>query len=350
MLCTGRSGPNWLDRLRSSKGFPVGNGIDLEHFLNANPNPKNDTILEKDDRKSNDESVAMEEKKVGVEKKTVTYSKRQNNCEKEDLFDIMNSVLSELFNMGEGDSGKFQEIRDFDKKKSCRKQKNPKLCVFSASASVDDDVPAMSPSSADNSVTEEKKLGFGLERKETVEDEKLKGENSGYSDVMIIDTSAQIWKSEKLVFRKGNVWKVWEKKPKCRKVFGCRKKRKSNQLSDSESVGKKKMKKQKVSGFPSSSDAAGRGKPIMLSNGGITENDVMEAWKKTLRFGFPDHPGNQLTKVLLLFIFTVFLQVGRTEINSQVPVLNVCTEERLFLWTLPISKFLTWPKGAEESK
>ncbi|MCL7038401.1 hypothetical protein MKW94_011881 [Papaver nudicaule] len=74
---------------------------------------------------------------------------------------------------------------------------------------------------------------------------------------MIIDTSASTWKSEKWVFRKGNVWKVRDKKSRCRKVFAMRKKRKSNnQFSDFENIDKKKKKKEKllrISQSPSSS-------------------------------------------------------------------------------------------------
>ncbi|KAI3918408.1 hypothetical protein MKX01_041728 [Papaver californicum] len=175
-------------------------------------------------------------------KKCVTNSRDEKDKEQENFFDLMSSVLSELFIMDNNSDRKFHEISS-KKTKSGRKQKNPKPCVISKGESDD---PVMSPSSSTanyNSDEEgvKKKLGFDLEK-----NQKWKGETiSGYSraDVMIIDTSALIWRSDKWIFRKGNVWKVREKKSKCRKVFGMRKKRKSNSQSrDSEDIDKKRRK------------------------------------------------------------------------------------------------------------
>ncbi|KAI3985218.1 hypothetical protein MKX01_036946 [Papaver californicum] len=248
MLCAGKSGSNWLDRLRVSKGFPSGKDVDLAHFLNPDINLETDSVTETNDEKvNNNKSVDIEEgdeEEIQVikvkNKKFVTNSRDEIDKEQESLFDLMSSVLSELFIMDTNSGRKFQEISS-KKTKSGRKQKNPKPCVISNGESDD---PVMSPCTANYNSDEEgdkKKLGFDLEK-----NQKWKGETiSGYSraDVMIIDTSASSWKSDKWVFRKGNVWKVREKKSKCRKVFEMRKKRKSNNQSpDSENIDKKRTK------------------------------------------------------------------------------------------------------------
>ena len=71
------------------------------------------------------------------------------------------------------------------------------------------------------------------EEEDEEEEEKGEKELKGYSrsEVTVIDTSfGQYWKSEKLVFRKKNVWKVREKKGKLRS-FGRKKRKGGNDLS-----------------------------------------------------------------------------------------------------------------------
>ncbi|XP_010267380.1 PREDICTED: uncharacterized protein LOC104604644 isoform X2 [Nelumbo nucifera] len=270
MLCSissGKSAPNWLDRLRSSKGFPVADGLDLEHFLNPNPNQ---TTLSSETNasyatqeigysKPHPESTSLDEKPVADRKKSMAGPGDRKNQGKEDWFGIMGNVLAELFNMG--DSGEFQKIRGFDEKRSCRKQPNPKICVFSASASVNDSflaaaprlesVPSMSPPSGDNSVTEMKETVNSLKPKKqgkvvsiAHDEDKLQTDLSTYSrvEVTIIDTSCPVWKSEKLLFRKGSVWKVRDKKWKSRNASSFRKKRKANHSDKEAGGGKKKGK------------------------------------------------------------------------------------------------------------
>lgn len=149
-------------------------------------------------------------------------------------------------------------------KKIRRKQTKPKLCVMSArnnssnsNTSVieekkrsgfmrkGENAPAATASlnSDSNSLVETKagNVGGGAvdvdvdhhgnnEADEEDEEEEEKGERElkGYSrsEVTVIDTSCGLWKSEKLAFRRKNIWKVREKKGKLRN-FG-RKKRKGN--------------------------------------------------------------------------------------------------------------------------
>ncbi|CAN6709283.1 unnamed protein product [Malus baccata var. baccata] len=60
--------------------------------------------------------------------------------------------------------------------------------------------------------------GGECEGEEEEEEEEDKGEMKGYSrsEVTVIDTSCGVWKTDKLVFRRKNVWKVREKKVKGR--------------------------------------------------------------------------------------------------------------------------------------
>lgn len=80
-------------------------------------------------------------------------------------------------------------------KKSSRKQKNPKVCIFSEE-------------SIDNSVAE-------VEEGEEDNRDQQRLDLSGFSrsDLVVIDTSNATsvgWKTEKVVIRKGDVWKVRE--------------------------------------------------------------------------------------------------------------------------------------------
>ncbi|XP_058105012.1 uncharacterized protein LOC131248652 isoform X2 [Magnolia sinica] len=267
MLCsisTGKSGSTWLDRLRTSKGFPVQTGLDLEHFLNPNPTSKVPTnpIPEENSTGSNHDATLDGEKST-VDRKKKTSSNptppmmigEKNN---EDWFDIMSSVLSELFNMG--DSSRIRAL-DVRRKKSSRKQSNPRICPLSTSASVDDSclagVPAMSPSSVDNSVAEVKESRKqGIAESLNPEDEILQAvtvdsDLSAFSraEVTIIDTSAPAWKSEKLIYRKGSVWKIRDKKRNSWNALACRKKRKLGQRDGDGG----EEKQQKSSFLPSNS-------------------------------------------------------------------------------------------------
>ncbi|KAJ6760419.1 FANTOM PROTEIN, partial [Salix purpurea] len=95
-------------------------------------------------------------------------------------------------------------------------------------------------------VEEEKEKGFGVSG-----DKELKGYSR--SEVTVIDTSCQVWKFDKLVFRKKNVWKVRDKKGKSW-VFGS-KKRKVIDLESANGNGAKKKAKVSNLEVGSSEDA-----------------------------------------------------------------------------------------------
>lgn len=102
-------------------------------------------------------------------------------------------------------------------KKSARKQPNPRACIPSVSDSIDGcrEPPAASPpSSADNSVAEAKKSRTKMRRKRGTARGSTDLDLSACSrtDVTVIDTSHPGWKSEKVIYRNGIMWKVRDKK------------------------------------------------------------------------------------------------------------------------------------------
>ncbi|XP_015867236.1 uncharacterized protein LOC107404758 isoform X1 [Ziziphus jujuba] len=267
MLCSvpaGKSGSNWLDRLRSNKGFPTGDDdLDLDHFLTQNPSPSSS---------DSPHSIPPDAQGGGVLINRSEISRRTAAQDKE-WYGIMSNVLSELFYMGGSD-----ESSKLSGKKIPRKQTKPKLCVVStrnnnssnSNTSVIEvkkssvfvqkgenaPVATASLNSDSNSLVETKagNVGGGVvdvdgnededeEEEEEEEEEKGERELKGYSrsEVTVIDTSCGLWKSEKLVFRRKNAWKVREKKGKLRS-FG-RKKRKGNDNGVVVVVGGKKKAK-----------------------------------------------------------------------------------------------------------
>lgn len=120
MLCSisaGKSGSNWLDRLRSSRGFPADHDLNLEQFLNhQNPyfsNSSSDSIFADSAATNNDpnsnNNLTLAENLVLDRKKTTEI--RPENGERK-WFGKMSSVLSELFIMGESN--------DYRRKKNSR--------------------------------------------------------------------------------------------------------------------------------------------------------------------------------------------------------------------------------------
>ncbi|KAL5737122.1 hypothetical protein ACOSQ2_031910 [Xanthoceras sorbifolium] len=249
MICsisTGKCGLSWLDRLRSTKGFPTADGLDLDHFLSTN-NPNSDS--------NSTESSQSDEKRVGENRKEISSNRNGDDDGDSEWFGIMSNVLSDLFNMG----GEPDRSR---KKKSSRKQTNPRICLVStaaAAAAVEEEEERSSVgcerkdenASAENANASNAVDrgggggGSGCDNEEEEEGELDNGggerELFGFSrnEVTVIDTSCVEWKFEKLVYRKRNVWKVREKKGKS-KIIG-RKRRKGGGCDGSADV-KKKMK------------------------------------------------------------------------------------------------------------
>ncbi|KAL7003772.1 hypothetical protein U1Q18_004917 [Sarracenia purpurea var. burkii] len=266
MLCsisTGKSGSKWLDRLRSSKGFPAGNDLDLEQFLNHHnhdiSNSTNTKLVDTDiGPKLNSSSAGPCEKTV-LDREQTTGTARENG--NREWFGVMNNVLAELFNMGDADD--FPRING---KKSSRKQPNPKICVLSTAPNVESEndgsrkdgtVSATLATNGDNSCVEIKQTSVPLRlmKEENVdmdvdvgsvdaeEDEETCADLSAFSrtQVTVIDSSDPSWKCEKLLFRRNNTWKVQEKKSKPMNI-GI-KKRKSTPLEDDSAGGEKKPKR-----------------------------------------------------------------------------------------------------------
>ncbi|KAG9455235.1 hypothetical protein H6P81_008139 [Aristolochia fimbriata] len=277
MLCSIKSNSDWLHRLRASKGFPAESALDLENFLSSSPNP--DPLLES--RTSASIPSADDSKRAAsLPEMKSKNSVAQHSCEKDQWVDIMNNVLAELFNMGGRDYPKMQAL------KSARKQPNPKICVISTSTSMQDScmlegqIPAMSPSSADNSVAEAKdggkESGFVEAEEEISQAVGADVDSDLFSRtvVTIIDTSAPNWKSEKLLLRKKNVWKIRDKKRKL--VDTSRKKRKLERSGPSGGCKKKPKKRNLLQSNEASSDCKRREVQLQLSGGKHSHDDKKE--------------------------------------------------------------------------
>lgn len=238
MICsisTGKSDSNWLDRLRSNKGFPVGDDLELDHFLeNKDSKPKS---------KSNS-SESTQNRKAATEE---ICGDNEIGDDKGEWFGIMNNVLSDLFIMGESNDSQGCK---FSRKKISRKQTNPKFCLVSrmTSSNIEEEQSSGGCVRKDENAQVENELKEVVEGEEIVNNvaEMEDGEREellGYSrnEVTVIDTSCTEWKFEKLVYRKRNVWKLREKKGKSRMIGLGRKKRKANG-SDANVDAKKKFK------------------------------------------------------------------------------------------------------------
>ncbi|XVF51089.1 hypothetical protein PTKIN_Ptkin04bG0156400 [Pterospermum kingtungense] len=248
MLCsisTGKSGSNWLDRLRSSKGFPTGDDLDLGHFL-ANPNPSDSsTANASSSPNSNSESTHSNDKPLLNQKPPPPEVISGEPAGDKEWFGIMSNVLSELFNMG--------DQSQTSRKKTSRKQTNPRICItknvdsFQEHRSSSDNVRKVEniPASLNSGEEEEKRESKEEGDNNNVEDEeeekeKEKGDKEllGYSrsEVTVIDTSNDVWKVDKLIFRRKNIWKVKDKKGKSRTV-GRKKRKAPPPPSDDNNVG-----------------------------------------------------------------------------------------------------------------
>lgn len=232
MLCSappGKSASNWLDRLRSNRGIPTGDDLDLDSFLANHPHPT-----------SSDSFHSISEHTHSTKNRT-----RGSEISTADAHPTMSSVLAELFNVG----GSLSRSSKLSGKKCPRKQTNPKFFVTSSlrnnsidcCARKDDNAPATN--SFSNDAAELKKENMDCC---DVEEEKDNGGNElrGFSksEVTVIDTSCSGWKVEKFVFRKNNVWKVRERKGKSK--FFAKKKSKGSFGFDNHNsaIGKKEPK------------------------------------------------------------------------------------------------------------
>lgn len=219
----------------------------------------------------------------------------------------------------------------FSRKKTSRKQTNPKICIIktsnvntseeqkSSSDSVrkDENIPASTTSlnSKEEAKREWKEEGddYNVEEEEQ-EEENGKGEREllGYSrsEVTVIDTSCEVWKVDKLIFRRKNIWKVKDKKGKSR-IVG-RKKRKAPPPppppSYDDNNGGVWNKKRKISSseLRSLKDTSGKesGSPTNHNapgeKGELVCNETPDDLTQVLRKRLPRKSGKGSTSVILI--------------------------------------------------
>lgn len=286
MLCsisaTGKSSSKWLDRLRSSKGFPSGADLDLEQFLSNNQNARSsDPDQEQDSSTSTSESKRSPNDPAVHDNQTF---EAQNPDGDTGFFSVVSNVLAELFVMGS--SNGLPKVRG---KKSSRKQPNPKFCASldcpesntnlennsTRTESAARKNESASPMSDDNSgvgMAKECSCDKQLKLVEYVncgdEEEKEKGymNFSGFSrtEVTVIDSSFATWKFEKMLFRKKNVWKVRDKKGKTL-TLGKKKRKASASFDDQISDGTEEKKQKFLHGRCSLSKKGCGGAPHEVS-------------------------------------------------------------------------------------
>ncbi|CAH8360856.1 unnamed protein product [Eruca vesicaria subsp. sativa] len=210
---------SWLDRLRISKGLSTtededasGTPLSLDDFLRRNHHTATDSPPTPSDP-------------------DLTDSPSDPN--QGEWYGVMSDVLSDLFNFSSSSSRSTMIIPG---KKLPRKQSNPKHCFVKT-------IPvSFLPKVTEKREKREKRRRRVVEEEDDDVMEEEEGEKDlvGFSrsEVTVIDTSFKIWKVEKVVFRRRNVWKVRDKKGNSRGVVSLKKKKTIK-------VKKKKMLKKK---------------------------------------------------------------------------------------------------------
>ncbi|XP_023636490.1 uncharacterized protein LOC17882795 [Capsella rubella] len=270
-------GSSWLNRLRLNRGLTTteyddasGNPLTLDDFLRRNHH----TEITGDSASDSPPSAPIPSDPELAE----SPLEEPNPGE---WYGVMSDVLSELFNFdGGGSASKSSTIPG--KKKLPRKQSNPRHCSLEtpqdvaplvntkiSDANCVPSVREFATSSSRSSynkkppapeIRERRRSVVAEEGEEGVDEEEEKGEKDlvGFSrsEVTVIDTSFKVWKSEKLVFRRRNVWKVRDKKGKSKIVSKTKKmmmkkkmkkKRKCDDDDDGDGEIAKKSKKMKSS-------------------------------------------------------------------------------------------------------
>ncbi|CAN1251121.1 hypothetical protein LINPERPRIM_LOCUS7630 [Linum perenne] len=256
MMCSipaEKSSSNWLDRLRSNKGFPASGDVTLDHFL-TNP-----TVEEPSDSPKPD--VSASNSNINSSNSGETSAQ----IGERDWFGAINHVLSDLFIMG--------GPTVISRTKSARKQTNPKFfplppppedekAAIAVASSFDSDhnsnINDDCSGGGDDEMEEDKYKDDRFRAEGRGGDDELKGYSR--SEVTVIDTSYEVWKFDKLVFRKKNDWKVRDKKGRSWLSAATRKRKKGSGGLESESGGAKKKKSKVFSSHASSS--------IAVTNGG----------------------------------------------------------------------------------
>ncbi|CAK9311163.1 unnamed protein product [Citrullus colocynthis] len=249
MLCSvraGKAGPNWLDRLRSNKGFPIVDNLELDHFLTDQTldNPSSSSLLDSKPHSTQADPHSDSDPNSQCRDNSSSSNSPVEN-ENPSSYGIITNILSDLFNM----TGASRNSKCSGKKYP-RKQSNPKICSLPSGTNAnyadaknmcclqkEDNILS---SNSDNSSKGCFDVGSDVAQnlclkvvEEEMGDEKYEKELKGYSksEVTVIDTSDDVWKSDKLIFRRKNVWKVKDKKGKLRS-YGRKKRKQSFEMND----------------------------------------------------------------------------------------------------------------------
>ncbi|KAF3541891.1 hypothetical protein F2Q69_00025140 [Brassica cretica] len=216
----------WLDRLRLSKGLSTtedddasGTPLSLDDFLRRNHS-------------------ASDSPPSAPTPSDPELTDSPSDPNPNEWYGVMSDVLSELFNY----SGSSRSTTTVPVKKLPRKQSNPKHC------SVETPPPPQRPKFATEKRETRRRRVVEEEDDGVEEEEEEEGEKDlvGFSrsEVTVIDTSFKIWKAEKVVFRRRNVWKVRDKKGNSRGAVSSKKKKKTIKMK----IKKKKKRKCDVDG------------------------------------------------------------------------------------------------------
>ncbi|XP_006347514.1 uncharacterized protein [Solanum tuberosum] len=257
MLCSistqKSAGSNWLDRLRSSKGFSFADNRNLEQFItHQTPNgsdslpPSTETEIRDSNNNIGSESSSDPIRPVNepVLHRDQAPAAPHNSGDNEELCSVVTNVLSELFCMGESTS-----FPKFSVKRGSRKQTNPRFCASSeinSDAVVEggqrkEETESLDKCRVEIKDSQVKLLEQGHNLNLAEEEDKSNANLMGFSrtEVMVIDTSCAPWKFEKLLFRKKNVWKVRDKKSK---TLNWGKKKRKADVTSEDARGEKKQK------------------------------------------------------------------------------------------------------------
>ncbi|CAA7023306.1 unnamed protein product [Microthlaspi erraticum] len=255
----------WLDRLRVNRGVSTaededafGNPRSLDDFLRRN----HQTEIPAGDPATSSASDSPPPAPIPSDPE---FAESPSEPASGEWYGAMSDVLSRLFGGSSTTAGK----------KLPRKQSNPRHCSEETPAEfplprnqlIDRECLSGAREFTWGNSYNEKPAPETRERRRTVpeaadgvEDEEEEGEKDlvGFSrsEVTVIDTSFDNWKSEKLVFRRRNIWKVRDKKGKSRiasskkktikdkkKKKKKNKKRKCDDDDDEDAPRRKKMKR-----------------------------------------------------------------------------------------------------------
>lgn len=158
--------------------------------------------------------------------------------------------------MGEFENS--SRIRCRRRQKSCRKQHSPQICLISSNNNVNntnDNLDARNKVVSVCKVRVSKPLTLTGRKKvkelklkvresvdKVVEEDRGDWDASGYSqtEVTVIDTSDPLWKFDKMLYRRNNVWKVGDTKGRGLKMSVDSNKRKVSVNENDDNVHKKK--------------------------------------------------------------------------------------------------------------